>query len=439
MLWLALVVFAGSFAPAWANGSLDQAKPAPTIEQLIERLGSKDFRLRDAANKALGDRGMEVLPALRKARTHKDPEVRRRVEALLAPLEAAALVLPKRVTLHLKQRPIREAVTELAKQTGYKIELWPEAQFNGDREKQPYSFDLDKVVFWEALDRIAISGGLVLQQVWGSDVIRLQFEDSQVPYVTHNGMFRVSAQSFNYNRTIQLGAIPRNGPVPVPQQNDSLNLTFLVASEPRLPLLGIGQVKVGEAVDDQGNSLILSADRQNMFGHFISYGYNRSYSLQGQVTLAGPGRSARKVKLLRGAIPVTLLQEQKPLLTVEPILKAKGKKVRSGNAEMTIEDVTKNNDGNYQIKMRVSEPRKDAGNDYTWSNTLYQRIELLDAKGNKFQSFGFGGSFGVTEVNGTFTFGANGNAVGAPTKLVYYQWITIQHHVLFEFKDLPLP
>src|SRR5437870_1068666 len=143
MVWLTLIVLVGSTIAASASGALDQVTPAPTAEQLIGQLGHREFRVREAANKTLLERGMSALPALRKAKDHKDPEVRRRIEALLAPLEAAAEVAPKRVTLHIKQRPLRDVIKDLAKQSGYKIELWPDAQFNGDREKQPYSFDLD--------------------------------------------------------------------------------------------------------------------------------------------------------------------------------------------------------------------------------------------------------------------------------------------------------
>jgi hypothetical protein len=428
-----------SLPSTWASGSRDEAQATPTVEQLINQLGSRDFRVREAANKTLAGRGMAVLPALQRARKHKDPEVRRRVEALASPLEAAALVAPKRVTLHLKDRPVREAVLEIAKQTGYKIELWPEARFNGDREKRLYSFDLDRLPFWEALDRVAAAGGLVLQQMWGSDAIRLQFEDSHEQFVYQAGMFRVAAQSFHYNRNLQFGVMPRNGPMQQPQHNESLTLNFQIAGEPSMPLLGVGQAKVTEAVDDQNNSLVPPVDGMNQFAHYVNYGFNRGFSLPGNLGLAGPGRTARKVKLLRGAVPVTLLREQKPLITIEPILKAKGKKFKAGNTEMTVEDVTKVNDANYQIKMRVSESSPATAGDYTWANSLSQRMELLDAKGARYQSWGYGGSFGQNEVNGTFNFGNNGNPIGAPVKLVYHQWVTLQHHVVFEFRDLPLP
>jgi hypothetical protein len=438
IVWLTLLAVLGSVAGVRATGAPEGTKPAPPLERLIEQLGSRDYRLREEANRALVARGAAALPALRKARNHKDAEVRRRIEALIEPLESALLVAPTRINLVLNQRTIREAVAELSKQTGYKIELWPDAQFNGEREKQLHNFRFVDMPFWEALDAVSTAGGLVLQQNYGIDHLRLHFQEEQVPYVSHHGMFRVVALGFNHNRNIHFGAIGRQGPAAV-QRNDVMNFTFTIAAEPRLPLLGVGAVKITEALDDQKNSMVLSAERQAMFGT-VYYGYNRSYSQQGQANLAGPGRDAHVVKTLQGLIPVTLLLEQKPHIVVEDILAAKGKKLKVGKTEINIEEVGKTPDNNYQVKMLVRESRKESDNDYTWANSLQQRVELLDAKGNKYQSFGYGGSFGPSEVNGTFTFGQNGNAqLGPPAKLIYYEWITVQHHVPFEFKDLPLP
>ena len=46
-----------------------------------------------------------------------------------------------------------------------------------------------------------------------------------------------------------------------------------------------------------------------------------------------------------------------------------------------------------------------------------------------------------TTVQGTFMFGdpGTGVAVGEPATLTYYDWVTMQHQVEFEFRDLPLP
>src|SRR5207248_181310 len=97
--------------------------PPPATERLIEQLGSPDYKSRAAATRMLEARGEPALPALRQAQNHPDLEVRQRLTALIAALERAALLAPKRVTLHVEQRPLPEAMAELAKQTGYRLDL----------------------------------------------------------------------------------------------------------------------------------------------------------------------------------------------------------------------------------------------------------------------------------------------------------------------------
>ena len=64
----------------WGDDPPAQPKPAPTADQLVEQLGDRDFRKRDAAVKRLEALGPAALPALRKAEKHADPEIRRRVK-----------------------------------------------------------------------------------------------------------------------------------------------------------------------------------------------------------------------------------------------------------------------------------------------------------------------------------------------------------------------
>ena len=149
---VALIACLGLVSLVRGNGTPEKPTSA-TIERLIEQLGHEDYRQRDAASKAIGEVGPAALPALRKVKDHEDAEVRRRVGDLILTLERAKLLAPKLITLRLKDRPLRQAVTEMAKQTGYQIEMWPDAASNGDREKQPFSFELEKVPFWEALER----------------------------------------------------------------------------------------------------------------------------------------------------------------------------------------------------------------------------------------------------------------------------------------------
>ena len=52
-------------APLWA--AEDKPAPPPSAEKLIEQLGSRDFRVREAAAKALETQGAPALEKLRKA------------------------------------------------------------------------------------------------------------------------------------------------------------------------------------------------------------------------------------------------------------------------------------------------------------------------------------------------------------------------------------
>jgi hypothetical protein len=435
---LAVVVCLG-MSTAWGNGQPDVPRPARSAAQLIEQLGHEDYTQRDAASKALLALGAQALPALKKAKDHEDPEVRRRVGELILTVERAGLLAPRRVTLRLKDKPIRQAVTELARQTGYTIELWPNAQANGEREKELFRLDLENVPFWEAIDRICAAGGLALQEGYGDDRIRLNYASNRVPFVHRSGPFRLVAQGIHYNRSITFIGLPKDSPEPG-QRHEHMSFMFNVSVEPRFPLLGVGQARVEAAEDDRNHLMVPPETNQPQGMAYYNGGY-KSYTQQAQVTLVRGARGAQVVKLLRGHVPLTLLMEQKQDLVVEKVLTAKGKKFKSADANLAIDDVTETGAKQYQVKLSVTKQGENNPNDYTWRNSLYQRLELQDAKGNKYMSQGFTeANFSPAGVNGTFLFGDNGNAdLGPPVKLIYYTWATLQHTVSFEFKDLPLP
>ena len=263
-----------------------------------------------------------------------------------------------------------------------------------------------------------------------------------VPFVDHRGPFRLSALGFYYNKSLSFGALPRQQPAPAFPRSEQLSFTFSVVAEPKLPLLGLGQPRLSEAVDDQGRSLLPTPQ-----GHIVEsqYGFNyygyRNMVMQTQVQLAGHG-GARSVRLLKGTLPVTLLAEQKPEIVVEDILKVKNKKFEGPDVSLHIESVSEGPGGTYQLAVTVNRGGKDNNQyDYTWVNSLQQRLELTDDKGTKFQPHGANWSNSTpTSVQGTFMFGSPGGAgVGKPAKLTYVGWVTLLHRVEFEFRDLPLP
>ncbi|MFO0807975.1 MAG: HEAT repeat domain-containing protein [Gemmataceae bacterium] len=431
---LGLAFLVGSAtAPVWADTPADTP---PSIEKLIAQLGDGNFKVREAATKALAERAEKALPIMRKAQPHPDAETRTRLTKLIADADRAVLLSPKRVSLKLEQVPVKEALAALAKESGYRLELQGSSQ-------QSVSIDVTNVTFWEAFDQLCVAGGLVLQQHYdNTNGLTVYSQNSFAPHVDHRGPFRLSAVSFNYSKSLQFASLPRNQLAPG-QRSESLTFMFSIVAEPRLPLLGLGTPKLTYAVDDNGSNLLppaLGREYQTSYGGF--YGSYRNQMLQTQVQLGGHGGSASGVRILRGTVPITFLAEQRPEIVIEKIADVKKQKFEGKDVTLEIDEVKITNGKQHQILMTARRGGKDTNNyDYTWTNSLYQRIEVTDEKGQKFQSHGFNWNTGTpSSVTGTYMFGDGGNAgMGKPFKLTYYGWITQQYPVEFEFKELPLP
>ena len=413
-------------------------KPDPALERILQQLGCDDYTARDKATALLRAAGAKAIPVLKKSVEHDDPEVRRQVKELLAEIELTLLLAPKRVTVKVVNKPLDDIVKDLAAQTGYKIECY------SPNPRQAYSFDLVDVPFWDAIDRICRDGGFTLQQTYGDQTIRLQHVGGFAPHVNREGAFRFFATGFQQVRQVDL-SLASIAPRPV-TANETLTFQFTVCAEPRLPILGMGEVKLLAAYDSEHNSMLPPVGPLEELqpgprarGRWTSgrYGSNRSVMQQASTLLVRSSDKATSVKLLRGTIPVNLLVEQKPVVVAEKVMDGKGKKGTFGSISIAVEDVQLLANKQVQVKMTVAE--ENHGNDYSWTNTLYQRFELQDDKGNKYSNYGSGwSSSGPGAVQMTLNFGGLANAE-APGKLIFQSWTTVQSQITFEFKDLPLP
>lgn len=423
-----------------AAAPADQTQPAPAagkniptttltpaqIEAYVAQLGSKQFQKRREALSILEQLGPVALPQLKAAHEKAtDPEIKRQLSALIPGLEQAKVLTPTQLTLSVKDKPLKDFIKEIEKQSGYKVEL---VAGNIKDDKLPVTLEWNKVTFWEAMQTLSERYGLVFQEGWyGNDnmTVRLIQGESSPNFVHLDGPFRVSATGFYYNRNIQFNnrAQPATNGL-----SESLQVNLTVSVEPKMPLLSVRQPVFTEATDDTGQSLLLPINPQrNVYYH----GY-RSYMHQVSGQLR-PSANGRKLRTLKGTVPVTVVAQTKPLITIEKLADAKNKTVKEGGTTIHIDELTQNN-GQPGIKMSISENTNGAQNDYTWMNSIQQRIEVFDDKGNKLQSYGGSWSTnGNNSITGTFTYS------GAPAKLVYYEWQTLSYQVPFSFSDLPLP
>jgi hypothetical protein len=405
--------------------------PLPPIEKLIAQLGDRNFRVREAAGRALEARGEESLPVLRKAAAGADPEIRRRVEVLSQRIERSVLLAPKHVSLVCKNTSVKEVVADLAKQTGYQI------QWQGN-DNARVTLNLPHATYWEAMDRLMLDTGCAMNVDDQHGTIFLNQQETYSPYSCHSGPFRILALNFSYNRYVNLMNLPRNGIDPN-QQNENLSFAFMVSSEPKVPLAGIGEPRLTKAEDENGQSLLARVD--NEYGvRLYDNGTFRRFELQAQVAMHKTNKDATKAKLIRGKLPVMLLASTRPEVTVEKIAALKKKQTFTGSTvELEVEDVQEQNK-TYAMTLTIKRLGRNPDPDPNWVNNVWQRLELLDAKGRKYQSqiTNFLNN-SATMIQANFQFMPGTGEIGPPVKLVFNQWVTIPHEVEFEFRDVPLP
>jgi hypothetical protein len=429
-----------SSAPVSAPAA--SAKPAPPVDPWIEQLSSPNFRAREVAVKEIMKIGIPALPALVKAKDRRDAEARRRIDEMIGVLERAAALAPKLITLKIDKKPVRDVLNEMAKQTGFKIPT-NDATFNGPQGKALHSFQFDKMPFWEALDRVCEKAGLIMQPNGGDNTLRVSFQDSYEPFKSYDGSFKVSATGFTYNRNSNFGELPKTPYQPGDQSYESLQLSLQICVEPRVPILKVGMVRLSAAEDDNGTSMLANqSNYYDMWNRYYYGGNNRTFIQNATANMAWPSKHSRTVKIIKGVVPVTLLSEQRNVVVTDAIMNSKEKKLKVGNVTFTIESITAtNNNKQHEFRITYNEESNDNNYDYSRIQSLQQRLEIHDAKGQKipayFRSFSY-----MSPTSASFTLmtqPAANSKVGPPAKLVFQQWIQMEHEVSFVFKDLPLP
>ncbi len=425
----------------------EPAAPPPLsrkeVDALVEKLGSDDPHVREVALQQLQTAGSRALPELRRSINHPDPEVRRVLVDLIPNIEVAALLAPKRVTLQMEGKSVKDALDEVTRQTGYKIQAW-----GGNIQNPGETFRLHDVTFWDAIEQICSRGGLSLQMGYGDETVRLNANEVHHPFTCREGPFRVVANGMQQNRSIDLTIRP--GQNDAPTRSTALNFNFTVFTEPKLPIIGYGEARLTQAIDSDRNSMLpdVNVDPEELLmrgglagrgGRFISNRYSQKMFSAGVSTnLVRPSERATSIKLLKGYIPLTLLTEQKAVEITRELEKANNLKVEIDSLTFTVQEVKEQPGGQWQVRMIISNDA--AENDYSWTNALYQRIEVYNAAGDRMQNYGSSwGNNGPNLVNMTLTFRNPGGKQGKPQRLVFQNWTTLNTLAPFEFKDVPLP
>ena len=443
-----------------AGGSPSESNPVA----LVNDLGSSRFNQREAAEKSLGLMGRIALPALRAALSNKDPEIRSRAALIVNRIEGSLLVEPTMVTLDFSESLLPDALATINQRSGLRLSLTPDGP--GVWLGRRLSVREDGAIpFWKAIDSICEAGQL--HYVFGgqSDFehgdstfgLYDGFASSQGMFSDH-GPFRVQLASLRYESELHLsterakvekarsGEIGRDSSLkPRELASKQFFLQMLVGAEPRLSLAPAGAVKLLEAVDDQGHSLVIPG-QDEIVNHDSGYlGVNSSPLIHLRVDLAYPERSGSRLKKIKGAIPV-IVSTRRPEPIEIPLNDASGKSFTQNTVKLSVGELHlggPDQAATIELSIKVADDQNrstdlNGDNGDLRSIASPQQLEVVDAAGRMIPWFPSSSFFNGEEAKLTLTLLDRGMPM-VPTLIRYHEVIRNRTEVPFEFRNLPLP
>ncbi|HEY1861374.1 MAG TPA: hypothetical protein VGG61_13525, partial [Gemmataceae bacterium] len=479
----------------------DEAKPAPAkpdpaaLAKLVAQLGGERFEDREAACEALDAFGPLALDALRKALISSDPEIHRRVldlvERIEKRVESAELTQPKLVRLVYNDMPIAQAVQDIARKTGFMIQL------DGDQTKvanRKITLDTGDVSFWQAVDQFCEKAGLVERGSMaiadnasppagsGEYASRVEYlggvrgARSEMPLALLDG--KPQAMPTYYGGAVRVRILPRAGQTGgAPKNPDGKTLlTVEISPEPKLGLRSILSVRIDRVLDERGNELkaplpyicdsdeIIDLDgRLGVVNTNYVDGMGQRNDLSMRVPLRFPlPEGVKKLNEIHGSVAAEVLTAPAPLITMDNVLDAAGKTAEGKNGgSLKVLEVKRDDKGQVTLKITVDKPPmpQARGGGFGGRVRMVRRggmmveeqpnavgaagriLSLVDEKGQAFKLTAADQkldeqNLAIVEYQLTFQ-PTDGPAM--PTKLVYLGRRKTTIDVPFVLKDVPVP
>jgi hypothetical protein len=489
----ALVLIIGAGSP------LTFAAPAenqPDISQLVRELGSQQFAARQTATRTLENVGGPALRELSKAAHGPDPEVRWRAaelsQRIARRMEAARLLESHPIHVIARDVPVVDALADFAKETGVSIKtVGNQLPITG----KSVDLDIDAKSFWEALDQLCRQTGLAeVSLVSGQNqrgptptvadlgqtmaVRRMRDEMGILTDMQHGSSNEITLVARDpvdfptfYSGAVRVRAVPARLFGMERPLADGPRVLLDVAPQPHLAWRGVLEVRVGQAIDDRGQSLTQSLSRVR-FGLDPVNARNPGYTdiklhVDGPVTQRiaidlKPGEQpTTNLSRLEGSVIAQMQTPFEPIITVEPILRAAGRtfKTRDG---LTLKIVNINREAEDRVRVQVSlqDPtatrvafvgrRALPGNRMLLGNgqaimetptpSPWTSFSLLDDKGHRYSLRGVenrvqGQINGVSQES-SMTYVRNPGQ-GEPAKFVFSGQRTVIVEIPFKLKDVP--
>ncbi len=149
---LVIACLGAMFMTAVASAQTNAPTTLPqqqSVEALLAKLSSEDFKTRQAASDELIALGPAAMPAIKQAaEAATDKEVAARLRSAWDALEEQRVLLGNLITLDLKDVPVKDALEQIAAKAGESI------QINGDSLDKKISLHLVRTSFFLALAQL---------------------------------------------------------------------------------------------------------------------------------------------------------------------------------------------------------------------------------------------------------------------------------------------
>ena len=448
--------------------------PAPDPAAQVSQLGSAKYSKREAASAELERLGRVALPALRHAVESKDPEIRNRAMLLVSRIEGAVLTQPSSIRLGFKNATVQEILKSVGEQSGVKLVLRPENS-PAFRDRRLSLDQSEPVTFWKALDLIADKARLQYNygphgSTGGREAEFPLFDGGSRPFLPSfdSGPFRVIVSGLHFQRDLSFTGGQLTNPSRFAQEpnasvgsvkgtfpamlQENFNALIQIVGEPRFSIGQIGPIRITEARDEKGQSLVVPVEsnpaiNSEVFQRSSGYlGYASGSVLQVQAQLIRPPSPGSVIKSLKGSVPVAL-STRKPNPLTASLKTGIGRMFQNEETILTLHEVRTNPESR-QTNIEVSiRPQRKAnasnspglGTDSIATNRpdlIQQQIDVVDRLGRPIMWYPtqFDGE------SGRITLAvAPVDLSTAPVEVRYHSIARATTDVTFEFHDLPMP
>jgi len=257
------------------------------LRELLQKLDDDAIEVRSAAADALSRMSGAALPALRKAAIGAGPEIRDRLAEIVRKIEererlASLLPPPSRITLDAKNRPLRDVLLALAKQSSTPIEIGdvpPDARVTVSLRQAP---------LWKALEAVCKASGKAMVGVDGDHILV-----SGEPYVELPGRM-----TDHFRVTLESVELRSNGAFGQADRFETFNGSFRVSWEKGArPWRVVGQLL--ELVDESGTDLVNGEGDGQVISSIAPDMIHQDFALD---LPHGPGPQAMRIARLKAGI-----------------------------------------------------------------------------------------------------------------------------------------